>query len=253
MKRLLLTGILLVLPLGAQQAAAQEKAPPPPRVQKLFVLKYADPRALESMLRVLGDAATVVSSTEMRALAITATEPAMKSIEEAIARLDTPAAAPKNIELTCYLLIGGDGGADAAAALPKDLDSVVTQLRNTFAFKNYRLMDVLNMRTRTGQRLENSSSGAIPMPGGSPPQPVLTQFRINSASIAPDGATIRLDGLRTSSRVPISTGAPGNFNWQELGINTDVDLKEGQKIVIGRVGLSQDQALFLVLMAKVVS
>jgi len=36
-----------------------------------------------------------------------------------------------------------------------------------------------------------------------------------------------------------------------LGIQTDLDIKEGQKVVVGRLGISHDQALFLVMMAKV--
>jgi hypothetical protein len=43
------------------------------------------------------------------------------------------------------------------------------------------------------------------------------------------------------------------YQWsgQNLGISTDLDIKEGQKVVVGRLGISHEQALFLVVMAKV--
>jgi len=37
-----------------------------------------------------------------------------------------------------------------------------------------------------------------------------------------------------------------------LKLSASVDLKEGQKVAVGRIGVSHDQALFLVLTARVV-
>jgi hypothetical protein len=244
MKRILLLGALLALPLAAQEKNPVE--PRPPMVQKLFILKYADPRAVESLLRVFGQA---VPNTDLHAIAVTASAPNMPAIEEAIARLDTPPAAPKNIDLTFYLLVGGDADAGAASPLPKEVDSVVTQLKNTFPFKSYRLMDVLATRTRTGRQVDVSSLGAPA--SAAIAEPVRTSIHINGVSIGGDNVSIRIDGLRANSRMPVPRG-PG-FNIQDIGISTDVDMKEGQKIVVGRVGVNKDQALFLVLMAKVVS
>jgi hypothetical protein len=39
----------------------------------------------------------------------------------------------------------------------------------------------------------------------------------------------------------------------ELGLDADVDIKEGQTVVEGRVSMGKDQALFLVLTARVVN
>ena len=251
MRRLLLVFAMLALPVAAQEKTIPSTAQTPesPKVQKLFVLKYAEPRAVQNVLRAFP--ATVESNSEMHALAVTATEPTMKAIEEAIGRLDIPAAAPKNVELVCYLVIGSEGASDAAP-MPKELDSVVAQLKNAFAFKSYRLMDTLAIRTRTGQRVDTTSAGGtMPSNTQGAPNGISTQFHINSASLSPDGTAVHLDGLRTSSQMPIYQG--GNTAWRDLGILTDVDIKDGQKVVVGRIGVTHDQALFLVLMAKVVS
>ncbi len=53
-------------------------------------------------------------------------------------------------------------------------------------------------------------------------------------------------------RVPITTG-PGQFQYQEVGINTDLDVREGQKVVVGKTNMdSSDRALIVVVTAKVV-
>jgi len=86
---------------------------------------------------------------------------------------------------------------------------------------------------------------------GSITKPVVTTISLNSSSIGADGTTIRIDQLRSNSRIPVESN-PGNFNWQELSLNTDLDIKEGQKVVVGRMGMNREQALFLVLTARIV-
>jgi hypothetical protein len=251
MKRILLVLTLLALPLAAQEQK-KEEAPRPGRVQKLFVLKYADPAAVRNLLDMFGG--SITANSEMHTLAVTAPPETMKAIEDAVARLDTPAAAPKDIDLTFYLLVGSDAATAPSGPLPKDLESVVTQLRNAFAFKNYHLMDVLTLRTRAGQRAETRSSGGA-VEVGTGTQAVITSIRLASASIAPDGMTIRIDGMQSGIRMPVPAGPGTNpgFQYVDLGMNSDLDIKDGQKVVVGRMGISRDQALFLVVTAHPVS
>jgi hypothetical protein len=254
MKRLLLLLVLLALALPGQEAA---RKPQTELVQKMFVLKYADPNQLGQLLRVFGGSFT--PNAGMHVLAVNTTADAMAAVEDAIKRLDVPSAAPQNVDLTAYFLVGSNDGA-ASGPIPKDLESVVVQLRNAFTYKNYRLLDVLTLRARTGREAQTSStSGSVTI--GSNSQPVTTQFRLQSVTISPDGS-IRIDGLRAGSRVPVATGTsqPGagavnplvntQFTYQEIGINTDLDIKEGQKVVVGKMGLGQNEALFLVLTAR---
>jgi hypothetical protein len=230
----------------ATPLAAQDKTEaPPPKVQKLFILKYADPRVVRSLVMTFG--ASAEPNTDLRALAVSATATQMAAIEDAITRLDTPSAAPKNVELTCYMVVGSEGtGGPSAPPLPKDLDSVITQLRNAFAFKNYWLLDVLTVRSRTGQRAETNSAGTFEH------QQVFTSFHMNSISLLADGTTLHIEGMQSSIRMPVTDNA-GHVSYTDLRLNSDVDIKEGQKVVVGRLGVTNGQALFVVLMAKVVN
>ena len=261
MKRSIFVVLLAVFPLAAQPQNEEPRpivktAPAP--VKKLFILKYADPRAVENLLRVFE--ASISSNPEMHVIAVTAPPATMASIEEAITRLDTPVSATKNIELSIQLVVGSETDYGYGYPLPKDLESVVSQLKNAFPFKTYRLLDTLTLRARSGQSASTSSSGGA-VKIGENAQPITTRFQVKSASIAQDGSTVRIDGMSTSTKLPIATGSFGSGNplvntqytYSDLGMNTDLDIKEGQKVVVGRFGISHDQALFLVLTARVVS
>jgi hypothetical protein len=249
MKRYLLALLLLALPLAAQDAPPKPDDPAKitRRVDKLFMLKYADPGSLSNLLRIFG--ATIVPNPEMHALAVEATPESMTAIEDAIKRLDVPASAPRNLELTVYFVVGAEGETPYGGPLPKDLDPVISALKSTLPFKEYRLMDVMTIRTRTGQQVNmNSNAGSMKEDGRGQAQ-ITTYFQINSSSINPDGVTVRLDRMRSTAKVPYATG--GGWQNMDLSINEDMDVKEGQKAVVGRVGISRDQALFLVLSAKI--
>jgi hypothetical protein len=249
MKRMWIAFVLAAaVSLAAQDTKKGDTAPKKPQVQRLFILKYADPSQLMSLLQVFD--ASVRQNAEMHALAIEASPEAMHAIEDAIQKLDVPSALPKNIEMTIFLLVATDSATPAGSAIPKELDDVATQLKNTFPFKSYGLLDVLTFRTRTGQSVSTTSSGGS-FQIGSRPISVVSSLRIASISVESDGKTVRIDKMNSSYRVPVSSGSGDQFNYQDLGIQTDLDIKEGQKVVVGRLGLSHDQALFLVMMAKV--
>jgi len=245
MKRFLLAVLLMALPLAAQEEKKPEPKPPV-TVQKLFVLKYADPQNVRNLLQVFH--ANFDANREMRVLAVDATPETMAAIEDAIKRLDIPSAAPANIDLTIYLVVGHESENSTGGAVPKDLDGVVTQLKSAFSFKSYSLLDVLALRTRTGQQANTTSSGGA-VQNGNNSAPVVTNFRIENANIGSDGASIHISRLNAGIKMPVISG--GSFGYTDLGMNTDIDIKEGQKVVIGRLGISKDQAMFLVMTAKI--
>ena len=255
MKRILFALLLIALPLAAQEAKKEDQksnAPSAsPRVQKLFLLKYADPGHVASLLGVFN--VSVRPDSEMHALAVETTPgPTMAAIEEAIQRLDVPSVASKNIEMTAYLLIGGESAGTEPTATPKELDSVVAQLKNAFAFKSYRLLDVLALRTRVGQRASTNSVGRPMQIGTNSMSSPITQFRINSAGIGSDETTVRIDSLNLSIRIPVRSGSENQISFSDVGLQADVDIKQGQKVVIGRVSVAES-ALFVVLTAQVVN
>ena len=249
MKQLLILSVLLASPFAAQEPKKAEE--PSPKVHKVFILKYADPSQMAKLLGVFG--AALSQNAELHALAVTSSPDLMPAIEEAIKRLDVPTAATPNIELTAYYLIGGDGeNPPGGGPVPNELDSVIKQLKNAFAFKVYHLLDVLALRTRAGQNA-GTTSNTGPLGPGLPG--AINSFTLRAATLSADGATVRLDNVKAGIRMPVLSGPAGStlYQYVDLGLNADVDIKEGQKVVVGRLSVNKDQALFLVLTAHVVN
>jgi hypothetical protein len=242
MKNLLLVVALTALPLAAQDQKKEE--PKEPQVQRLFVLKYADPQQVSNLIKVF--TGNVTPNAPMHAIAVSATAPAMVAIEDAIKRLDVPASAPQDVELTAYLMTGTDADGTPRVALPKELDGVVTQLKTAFAYKSYKLGDILTLRGRTGQRLSTTGVGGSVTIAGAP-LPIYTDFHVDSLSVGVDGA-IRIDNLQVNNRVPVGD----RDQMRILSLTTDVDIKEGQKVVVGKMALDPSEAMFVVLMAHVI-
>ena len=122
------------------------------------------------------------------------------------------------------------------------------------------MLDVLTLRTRSGASAETSGI----LNAASPPR--LSQFSIRSATVSEDGGTVRIDRMHAGLRIPLINRAAataaanglavadiGKVEYRDTGIDQDVDVKEGQKVVVGRSSLEgPEKALFLILTARVV-
>ena len=232
MKRIVLAAVLLAAPLVAQS-----------KITKLVTLRNMEPRAIESMVQMFG--VQINSNNQMKTMAITGIPENLAAAEAAIKQLDV---APKNIDLTVYFVVGGDQASMMGGAVPQDLRDVITQLKSTFTFKEYKMLDVLTLRTRVGSNAETSGILSTANP------PRMSQFSIQNTTVSEDGTTIRIDRMHAGLRIPISVASPQkNTEYINSGINQDVDVKEGQKVVVGRSSLEgPQQALFLILTARVI-
>jgi hypothetical protein len=232
MKRIILTVLLLAAPAFAQA--------PKERTTKLVTLKYADPNAIFGMVKMFG--VEIQMNGAMKTMALSGLPENITAAEAAIKQLDV---APKNIELVVHFLVGSNQ-ATSAGAVPAELRDVVAQLKSTFTYKEYSMLDTLTLRTRAGSSAD--TTGMITPSGSSIPR--MTQFSIRNATITDDGV-IRIDRMHAGLRIPIPTAQ--KVDYVNTGIDQDIDVKEGQKVVVGRASLEgPEKALFLILTAKVV-
>ena len=79
---------------------------PNERVQKLIVVKYVDPNAIQMLLMNFG--VEMRADQRLRTVALSGRRSAVMTAEEAIKQLDVPGAAQKDIELTVYFVVGAD-------------------------------------------------------------------------------------------------------------------------------------------------
>jgi hypothetical protein len=241
--RLICASLLIFSVTGIAQDKPAKKADSEEWPVKMFQVKYANVGQLREVLSVFG--AFINADGHLKVLTVRAPEKILTAIEESIKLLDVPPAPVRNFDLTVHLLIASSQ--PAANALPAELDPAIKQLKSIFNYKGYRLLETLLLRTREGQAADLSGN----LPSTDSAVPISYEFHINSAWIIPDGKerVFRINNLKLNLRVPIK-GAGGTYG---AGITTDIDVREGQKVVVGKANIdNSDSALILVLTAKVV-
>jgi len=240
------TVILVLLTAMAGLHAQEQPKPKVEIVTRLYQLKYVDPNSLSSLLQFA--ARHVTANQQLHALTIEANKDRIPEIEEMIRRFDVPPPAVQNVEVTIYLLSAL--AQPSASALPAELESVVKQLKGMFSYKGYQLIDTQVIRTRAGQG--GDASGVVDNASKSEIK-TISQVKFRSASPSTDdkGRVIRIDNLRVGLKVPVIS--EGKVQYLDTGLVTDVDIREGQKVVVGKANMDgSDRASIVVLTAKVV-
>lgn len=168
-----------------------------------------------------------------------------------------------NLNLELYMIAATSQPREGK--IPASLDPVVKQLRETLPFRNYSMETTLVNRVRNGGSLSLSSYiGMLPNPATSNRPPIFNDFSIARLSLVPDGnggQMIQLLRFSFGSRIPIQTAtniAPSGtnsapvYNYDQVGIKTDISVREGQPAVIGTLlnASSSGEAIVLVVLVK---
>jgi hypothetical protein len=244
----LLIALLSALAFGQQQSAQKE----PEFVEhkefktKVLEVKHRDPGELQGILSALGSGfkgARVVSNRGFNSLTVRDFPENIALMEEALKRWDVakPPEPPKrDIEITAYILIASNQDG-AAGQYPAPLRDVVTQLQNTLGFKSYQLLTPIVQRTGVVNGSVNST-GTASLPGGA--LGARYELMINNINDTNPGIALR--------RLQLTLRGSSDEDYRQIGeakIQTDVNVKENEKVVVGTASL-KDRGLILVLMAK---
>ena len=195
---------------------------------------------------------------ELKLLVVNGSPEAIKAIEDALKTLDVPASAPpavKNVELTFHMILAKP---NKNGALPQPLEAVQKNLEALFGFKGFHLLETAYIRTRDGSQSEAFGAAPNPMDADSGWR-ITYQLRVHASVIPSDkGNVVKLDQLRLGLKMPVVSGIDKNtnkpqFQFVETGINTQIDVREGQRVVVGKANVNaSDGAMVLVVTAKVV-
>lgn len=254
---------LALCPLLFSQSA--EKPPAPPENVTKIIRVHSDPRLLEDLLRPVSSA-RVVSDSTLRVIVTMGTPADVAGVERLIHDLDTindPDYGAKNIELVVYVLNGsmeradGPSESDLAALAP-----VYKQLRAAFPFKNYQLLSTMLMRS--GQNTFTSQNGMmkslqknadLSIPGS-------YQLQYDRATVSGDvSPIIHLTKFQFTARIPFVSDSVKNKDAvtattqtppsSYIGIETNLDLRENQKVVVGTSNVEPaGTTIFVVVTAK---
>lgn len=224
---------------------------------KIFQLKHIDPVALRNVLAAFRGVA--MPERDLKVLSWTGPKELVPAVEETVRRLDVPPPAVPSVELTFYLLAGSKKG-PAGEPLPADLEGVAKQLKSIFGLNQVSLLETTFIRARDGS--QGRTEGVI-REGRDGDAPTTYTLSFSPVSITRDerGAIVRLSHLGVLLRVPVTTTlgrssqgpAVTNTQYHDASLNTDLELREGQKVVVGKATVDGSaDTLFLVATARVV-
>ena len=145
-----------------------------------------------------------------------------------------------NVEQTENLVTGYAQAQPAGKdEVPPDLSATLQQLRGVFAYKSYKLIEAITLRGR------NWSGSEV---AGELADYSHYDFKYSRATITSETPhTVRLDGLRLAI-----TRRRGQQDDVVALVSTDIDIKEGQRTVVGKSAVNGSDALFLVIVPKVI-
>jgi hypothetical protein len=220
--------------------------------QRVFQIKHANVHKLAEVLRIFG---IVKADPDLGVIAVQVAPGVLPTVEDTVKRLDVPPPLPQNIEFTVYLLLASDQDT-TASPVPADLETVVKQLKTTFALKSFRTLDTLVVRSR--EKGDGVVKGLARLDADAP-QPSTYTFSYRAANILSDegGRLIRIDGLRLNAGIlvrtqPVAGQAAVLYQTVEAGFTTSIDVRENQKVVVGKAAIGgTNNALILVITAKV--
>ncbi len=246
--RLWLIAVIMLCVCGVSDTLAQTQQPPPSpqpppafdreAVTHVINMKYVNPNQFLSVLEPFRGAsgARISANVELKTLTISGKPEIVAAMEAIISKLDVNPLPEKNAEITTYLLVTSEQ-ASSTSTMPAQLGPVLKQLRSTFSYKDYQLLDTIVLRNRLGMR--SSTSQQIPLPGG---EKRVDCNLVYTTKLAHDdkGDIVRLSDLS------ITIG--------QRGLMTDIDVRPGQMVVVGKTTDSSlgNNAVIAVFSAKIV-
>jgi hypothetical protein len=235
---LVLAAALSAPGLWAQAEKPAQQKDQPAQAIRVFTVKPGNLDRVWGAVRMIAGQNYVTSDPETGTLVVRTNQDLMPAIEQVVKQLDTTAVSSKNVELTFYILEGSRDPMPNSGALPAELQSTVNQLKTVFAFQSFRLLDTAVIRGRDGRDL--TVAGQLPIVGTG-------QYQLRLRPSLPVDAkppVIRIDRLHY-----YNAGAGSS----SVSFEAEVDIREGQKVVIGKAGIGTNQnALILVATGKIV-
>jgi type II secretory pathway component GspD/PulD (secretin) len=252
MRKAALIFLVLLPELAFSQAASTNSQN---FVTKVVRVRYARANAVADLVRG-GTPVMVNADSALQVIVLKGQPDAVTSVEQTIRELDVPSAVStsKDIEVIVSV-IGASTGSDLPAGqeMPEGMVPVVKQLRAIFPYRNYQPLSSMLLRSKEGTRSQNS--GAMKSLAGATESNYFVTYDGTKVSSEAGKPVIHVRNFRFHTTLETSSGSPSatRIRSSDIDIATDIDLRGGQKTVVGKADTgSNDSALFVVLTARLV-
>jgi hypothetical protein len=238
MKKLL----VVLLAAAAMLAYADET-----HVQKVVPVKSGDAAQIFTTARDVLQTLTLKMTMYQNNIVLSGSADAVAAAEQLIKNLEASSPVDRDVEISGYIILAAMQP-DGTGGIPADLEPVLKQFRNLLNYKSFRVVDTIILRTREANVA--ATSGFFNLPNDT--HGASEDFSLERATIAGDVIHLKNLKLRLGIPTPVSPGAP-QFEYRNIHLQTDVDIKAGQKVAIGKASIDPaGDAIILVVSAKVV-
>lgn len=242
---------LILVALCPIAALAQTTPPSSASVTKLVRLHHARPGDVRGLI---GGIVNSWANGQMNAIVLNGPPKRVSEAERIIQQLDVaapPKPAPRNVELTVYILGATNKSAAQSAAMPQRLQPVVAQLKAIFPYTSYALLDSMLMRSREGGKASNT--GMLRSFPSEPNPAEANTYGIDYQISSPETSasrTVHFQQFNFYGREWV--GSSQSTTQIPVGFKTSLDLPEGKQVVVGKTNIDGGHAaLFVVLSAKI--
>ena len=272
MKNRILYAIAITLIL-APVAGAQQQQPQPAPAQadnyvsekgfrsRVFEIKYRDPSNLVRVLSPLGSGfkgAVMSSNQDFQTVTVRDFPENIAAMEEAIKRLDVPEPARPGIEFHVHILVATNSPTYSPSnEYPEELSAVIKQLQSTINYKYYHLMTSQVLRAKEQGMRQVSVKGVSELKLRADTEasknPIFYDFRFENIVLdtpTSGAAKIQIGQFSFSMKVPLIVSTQGGLQYQDIGFNTPVNMREGEKVVVGTTSM-EDKGIAVVLTAGI--
>jgi type II/III secretion system protein len=257
MKRLIIAIALLLAAVPSFAQEAKDKEPEYNTTRefrtRVFQVQNRSAEDIASAVRLLGSGfkgSGLSINRELRTITIRDFPENVATVEEAIKRLDVPAAATTDALMRIWIVIGSKSPIANAQPLPEDLEPVIKELRSTLSYPHYALMAATVNRVARGVGVENSGIAEATALGltAHEEKPVVYSYRMLQPSIrtSVDRQALTTENFRFSMRYPIDTGK--GIQYQDVGFEAPVSVRDKEKVVLGTTTMGE-KALIVVVTA----
>lgn len=231
----------------------------------VFDVKYRDPQALADALQPLqsgGSMTSMVANRQMKTITVRDYPENITAIGEALKRLDVPDTTafrpkpPESIEFQLHLIAASaTAAAGDKAAFPAGLEPVVTQLKSTLKFGNYRYLTTFSNRVNEMGQIEATGVISPPFATASNVQMGKSGYNYSirqpqSSTDASGKAVILINNFSFSIDVPVDIPG-GSVQYRAVKLGTQLTLRDGETAVVGTANAgSTDEAIIVVISAK---
>ena len=217
-------------------------------ITKVVDIKYTDKARIDSLIPGSNSVITRIDPSG-KFVVFRGEKLLVESMEEVLKRIDV---APVNVELV-FELLAGSKLSGKTGDVPQALNGVVKEMKALFGFQTVSLIDTIDLRVQEGRDADSNGLLFSMMDDKSGPKATYSLLvRQVVANGSKGGRQIRIGEIRFSGKIPM-INAKGNFQFYDNGIHTGLDIKEGQRVVVGKVGLDpSSNPFFLVVSAKVI-